>query len=513
MIHYSKDKRFSFYILTFLLICAMMLSMTGCVSKGDLSSSSSEADSSGTAASSASEEASVSEAESSASDESGAVSEAAPEGSSDAALPTTYTICLDAGHGGNDWGARGNDVLEKNINLEIARKTQYYLESCGYQVVLTRSDDSVVDLKTRLQNAKKAKADALISIHQNSLDNDTKTNGMKVFCNETSHADNVTLASLVSKHLLKTTSAKDRGTDSNSDLYLLKTKKMPTCLVEDGFLTAEKEGKLLTTEEYQLKIAEGITQAIREFLPIDPEAAYAASIAVESRRAEEEAAAKTTPEPVKTTSGEPSPDEKVVYITIDDGPTTRTPKILDILDQYDAKATWLVTAQYMTGDSLSDMLKQIHDRGHVVGVHTYSHVYKNIYASVDAYMKDYNKMNDIIIDAIGEDSKIFRFPGGSNAGYNKSIRDELIAHVKAEGLVYYDWNAFTGDVDGLSKEQMIEKAVKESSYNNKTILLMHDVPDKESVVEALPSILAKLKKKGYEFRALDADVKPIQFAK
>lgn len=506
MIHYSKDKRFSFSILALILICMISTTvLTGCMGKSALTDPADSTAESGDT--STMEESSGSESGDTVSGE--AETTAAP----DAALPSTYTICLDAGHGGNDWGARGNDAKEKDINLAIAEKTRYYLESSGYQVVLTRSDDSVVDLETRLKSAKKAKADVLISIHQNSLDNDTKTNGMKVFCNQNSHADNVTLASLISKHLLETTGAKDRGTDSASDLYLLKTKKMPTCLIEDGFLTAKKEGKLLTTEEYQFKIAEGITQAIREFLPIDPDAALAASIAVESRRAEEEAAAKTTPAPVRTTSGEPSPDEKVVYITIDDGPTTRTPKILDILDKYDAKATWLVTAQYMTGDSLSDMLKQIHDRGHVVGVHTYSHAYKSIYASVDAYMEDYNKMNDIIVDAIGEDSHIFRFPGGSNAGYNKNIRDALIARTKEEGLVYYDWNAFTGDVDGLSKEQMIEKAVKECGYNNKAILLMHDVPDKESVVEALPSILAKLKKKGYEFRVLDLDVKPIQFAK
>ena len=218
-------------------------------------------------------------------------------------------------------------------------------------------------------------------------------------------------------------------------------------------------------------------------------------------------------EPAKTTCGEPNPDEKVVYITIDDGPSSNTSEILDILDQYDAKATWFVTNQYMQGDELSDTLKEIHDRGHAVGVHTFSHRYKDIYKSVDAYMSDYDKMNTIIVNATGEDSGIFRFPGGSNASYNKKIRTELLKHVKSEGLVYYDWNAFTGDTDGLSRSGMVSKAVKESSYNNKTILLMHDVPNKTTVVEALPEILSSLKDKGYEFRALDKDVKPIQFEK
>lgn len=214
-----------------------------------------------------------------------------------------------------------------------------------------------------------------------------------------------------------------------------------------------------------------------------------------------------------TTSGEPNDDEKVVYLTIDDGPSSNTDAILNILDQYDAKATWFVTSQYMEGNALSDKLKEIHDRGHAVGVHTFSHRYQEIYQSVDAYMSDYNKMNTIIVNATGEDSHLFRFPGGSNASYNKNIRTELIQHVKSEGLIYYDWNAFTGDTDGLSCSEMVSKAVKESSYNNKTILLMHDVPNKTAVVEALPQILSALKDKGYEFRALDQDVVPIQFEK
>ena len=128
-------------------------------------------------------------------------------------------------------------------------------------------------------------------------------------------------------------------------------------------------------------------------------------------------------------------------------------------------------------------------------------------------MEDYNKMNKIIVSAVGESSDIFRFPGGSNAGYNKKIRRELLDRVNSEGLVYYDWNAFTGDTEGMSRSEMISKAVKECGYNNKAILLMHDVPGRDTVVEALPEILKQLQDKGYEFRALDKDVKPIQFEK
>lgn len=210
-------------------------------------------------------------------------------------------------------------------------------------------------------------------------------------------------------------------------------------------------------------------------------------------------------------TGEPGPEEKVVYLTIDDGPSKNTGKLLDILDEYDAQATWFVTAQYLSDEKLMEALKEIHDRGHAIGVHSYSHEYRAIYESVDSFMADYDRMNSMIVAAIGESSGLLRFPGGSNTGYNSEIRSELLAKVKEKGLIYYDWNAFIGDTENLSTLEMIAKAVKESSYNNKTILLMHDAPDKEDDLDALSQILSALQEKGYQFRKLDPGVLPIQF--
>ncbi|MDO5409045.1 MAG: N-acetylmuramoyl-L-alanine amidase [Lachnospiraceae bacterium] len=463
-----------------------------------------------------------------------------------------YTVFLDAGHGGKEAGGRTKDIMEKDINLQIMEKVRDFLYEDGFQIAMARSEDMTVSLKDRISMAQEAKADVFVSIHQNSLDNDTVTSGIKTYCSEEAGKKNNKLASLVHKSVLKTTGAKDRGIEKNSKLYVLVNNKIPSCLIETGFITAEEEGRLLTQNDYQEKIARGIADAVKDFLTgksknsssdkasdessnesSDNEASKQESNTQSSQESESDTSNESdesSREPQSgeeessgeessadkngiTTSGEPNDHEKVVYITIDDGPTTGTPEILDILDQYDAKATWFVTGQYMEGSALKDMIKQVHDRGHAVGVHTFSHVYTNIYSSVDNYMKDYNKMNSIIINATGEDSKLFRFPGGSNAGYNRKIRSQLLKHVKSEGLVYYDWNAFTGDTEGFSASQMVSKAVKECSYNNKSILLMHDVPGKHTVVEALPRILSELKSKGYEFRALDKNVKPIQFEK
>ena len=85
--------------------------------------------------------------------------------------------------------------------------------------------------------------------------------------------------------------------------------------------------------------------------------------------------------------------------------------------------------------------------------------------------------------------------------------------MNSRGLVYHDWNAFNGDVEGLSKDEMVKKAVKECSYKDKSVLLMHNIPGKDAVIEALPSIVTKLKEKGYRFAKLDGTVKPYQFAK
>lgn len=209
----------------------------------------------------------------------------------------------------------------------------------------------------------------------------------------------------------------------------------------------------------------------------------------------------------------PSPDEKIVYLTFDDGPWTGTPRLLDILDTYDVKACFFVTAQYMENDALVDMLKQIKDRGHNIGVHSLTHNYKKIYASVDAFLADYDAMDDIILKATGERTKLLRFPGGSNTGYNKAIRTELLQAVRDRGIVYFDWNSFDGDVEGKKGQDLINQTIQQVNANKHSILLMHDMPSTAFVHDALPTIIERLKADGYRFELLGINTPPRQFAK
>ena len=223
--------------------------------------------------------------------------------------------------------------------------------------------------------------------------------------------------------------------------------------------------------------------------------------------------AQTVAETTATPESNPGPDEKVVYFTFDDGPWTGTPRLLDILDQYTIKACFFVTAQSMETEPLKNMLKQIKDRGHNVAVHSLTHNYKKIYASVDAFMSDYDAMDDLIFQATGEHSKMLRFPGGSNASYNKAIRPQLLQAVRDRGIVYFDWNSFDGDVEGKKGQELIDQTIKQVNENTHSILLMHDMPSTAFVHDALPTIRERLTADGYKFELLNDNTPPRHFAK
>lgn len=205
-------------------------------------------------------------------------------------------------------------------------------------------------------------------------------------------------------------------------------------------------------------------------------------------------------------------EQKVCYLTFDDGPDpTVTTRILDILKEYNVKATFFVV--YKDGKKERELYNRIVDEGHTIGVHTSSHNYTKIYSSVDNYLKDFNRCSNQIERVTGVKPKIFRFPGGSINSYNSSLYHELIAEMIRRGYTYYDWNAASGDA---SRPYVSPKTIRDNVLNNNTdmkkkILLMHDGKGHSTTAEALPEIIEGLAERGYEFRALDNSVSPICF--
>src|SRR5699024_3282268 len=153
---------------------------------------------------------------------------------------------------------------------------------------------------------------------------------------------------------------------------------------------------------------------------------------------------------------DPQDDEKVVYLTFDDGPSENTQSILDILDQYGAKATFFITGGH---EDCRPLIKKAYEAGHTIGLHTYSHDYKQVYSSVDAYFEDLEKVGEVAKEQIGYVPCFIRFPGGASntvsAEYTPGIMTELTRKVQEKGYQYYDWNVSSGDGSVCSADEIV----------------------------------------------------------
>jgi len=211
----------------------------------------------------------------------------------------------------------------------------------------------------------------------------------------------------------------------------------------------------------------------------------------------------------KDTSNIENIPKKMVYLTIDDGPSSETPKILEILEKEGIKATFFVVGYNCV--KYPNFLKQISQKGHLIGNHSYSHKYKVIYKSFKNFVDDFNKAQDVIYKITGEKPKYYRFPGGS---LNK-VSPQIKEFFDKNKITYIDWNAITGDSsknhEKLTYKDIIKMTFATIKNKKQIVLLMHDSPTKKNVIEALPYIIKTLKSQGYVFETVDKMPKPLQF--
>lgn len=198
-----------------------------------------------------------------------------------------------------------------------------------------------------------------------------------------------------------------------------------------------------------------------------------------------------------------------VYLTFDDGPSDNTYSILSYLEQYNVKATFFVVPNRSEGCYAK--LKAIAAAGHSIGVHSASHVYKDIYSSVEAYLDDFHEAWDIIYDATGIKTEIFRFPGGSVNDFNTETRDKIIQEMTRRGFRYYDWNVESGDVDGATWTDMYNSIPSDIANCYRSIVLMHDSNSTPNTVLVLGDVLHVLVSDGYKFDKINNDTRPVQF--
>lgn len=201
---------------------------------------------------------------------------------------------------------------------------------------------------------------------------------------------------------------------------------------------------------------------------------------------------------------------KSVYLTFDDGPSSLTSKILDILKEYNIKATFFIV--YNNSTEAKALYKRMIDEGHTIGVHSTSHQYPIIYQSTSAFLEDFAQTALMLENTTGVKPEIFRFPGGSINSYNKAIYQQIIAEMIRRGYTYYDWNVSAEDATNtITEEQIYSNVVNGVQKYNKAVVLMHDSGNKFDTISALPNVINDLQSKGYNFYPLTRDVKPVIF--
>ena len=196
-------------------------------------------------------------------------------------------------------------------------------------------------------------------------------------------------------------------------------------------------------------------------------------------------------------------DEKVAYLTFDDGPTISvTPKILDILKSENIKASFFVIGKSV--ESHPEIVKRAYDEGHYIANHGYSHNNSMLYKSSESFINEIKKTDLAIGNAISIDnycSHIFRFPNGFMAPMYKNEKQKAVSSLLEMNYAYIDWNCLNNDSIKKYTNQELLNNLKQSCKNKNTlVILMHDTKDANDSSLVLKDSISYLKSQGYIFK-------------
>ncbi|WP_052343659.1 polysaccharide deacetylase family protein [Bacillus massiliigorillae] len=184
---------------------------------------------------------------------------------------------------------------------------------------------------------------------------------------------------------------------------------------------------------------------------------------------------------------------KIAYLTIDDGPSRYSDKLIDILNQYKVPATFFLIGSNV--DLYPQYVKQFHERGDYVGMHSMTHDYNKLYKKGEV-VSEMKQVQQKIHALTNETPILFRSPYGSNPGLTKNLRDQV---VKA-GLKTWDWSIDSNDWRYQKNPPQIVAEIKKQLKRPVEIILIHD---KKGTIEALPQIIETIQAAGYEFDVYD----------
>lgn len=190
-------------------------------------------------------------------------------------------------------------------------------------------------------------------------------------------------------------------------------------------------------------------------------------------------------------------NEKIIALTFDDGPDPdATLKILNILKKDSIKASFFVVGKNVA--KYPEILKQIHQEGHLIGNHSLNHQY-NFFSGPNKAVKELNTTDDLIFKQTNLKPKIYRPPFGLRIWWQAKA-------IQGAGYKLITWDNMTKDYWGIPADKICQNILKKARPGG--VIVLHDghegtAKSKTFVVQALPELIKQLKKQGYSFLRID----------
>ena len=195
-------------------------------------------------------------------------------------------------------------------------------------------------------------------------------------------------------------------------------------------------------------------------------------------------------------------EHQSVYLTFDDGPSDNTEAILDILDEYNVKATFFVVGT--ENEEYQALYREIVERGHTLGMHSYTHRYSTLYESLESFEDEITTEIELLESVTGVKPWLFRFPGGSSNSVCNADMSDLISYLNDIGITYFDWNVVGADAtsQAYTTQDVIDSVAEDIGKYQTAVILLHDANTKSTTVDALDDLIEFLQER-------DCDILPI----
>lgn len=194
-------------------------------------------------------------------------------------------------------------------------------------------------------------------------------------------------------------------------------------------------------------------------------------------------------------------NEKIAYITFDDGPSRYTNKIIDILDENHVKGTF-----FMINDNMmvfKNVVRRMDSEGHGTGFHGVTHDINELYKTEDSAIEEFRTCSKTFYKITGKKSRLVRIPFGSKPYMLENIYEKFVD----EGFLVWDWTIDTEDWKS-SEDQIVSNILYYARESDEIVILLHE---NQRTVDCLNNIIAILKERGYDIRPITEDVKPKNF--